>query len=81
MYIFFKFLIIFLYLELGILLFSFAIELYRIIAYNYAIHNNSSNMFKRRVLKEITSISKNNTNEFFDFNFFLIFLFFFFKCI
>jgi hypothetical protein len=50
MYIFFKFLIIFLYLELGILLFSFAIELYRIIAFNYAINNNNSNMFRRRVL-------------------------------
>ncbi len=76
MYIFFKFLVVFLYLEISVLLFSFFVELYRILAYNYAMHSGRSKIYKRRILKEITSISKKDTNEIFDCNFFLLLIFF-----
>lgn len=68
---FFRFLIIFLYLEFYLLLITFVLELYRIIFYSYSIEYNRTKTYRRRVLKEITSITKSHTNEFFDVKFFV----------
>jgi hypothetical protein len=71
---FLKFLLIFLYLEFGILVFAFLIEIYRLIFFSYSIENERSRILKRRVLHEISTIKKNSLC--FDFNFFFYCVFF-----
>jgi hypothetical protein len=64
MFYFIRFLMIFLYLEISFLVLAFCLEIYRLVVYKYSIEENTTNIYRRRVLKEITSITKTNTNEF-----------------
>jgi hypothetical protein len=78
---FLRFLSIFLCLELCLICFSLLLEFYRIILYKFSIDDNRSNIHKRRVLKEITSMNKGNANELFDYKFFIIVFYLFLKFI
>lgn len=67
MHLFIKFILVFFYLEISMFFFACLLECYRFFAYRHAAKTRRANIYKRRVLKEISSISKSNFFFFYDF--------------